>query len=158
VYIIAMEVDFDGAKRDKTLAERGLDFADAGKVFDGVHLSGQDTRQEYAEDRFITVGYLDDRLVVIVWTPRDDVRRIILDPVFGRGQVGCAAVRWQGAPTQWADAHQEKQRSQRAVAWLNRMRSVLTRWVKAGGERSLNRLAAFAAVGSGQLPNLGLSA
>jgi uncharacterized protein len=38
-----MEVDFDGAKRDKTLAERGLDFADAGKVFDGVHLSGQNT-------------------------------------------------------------------------------------------------------------------
>ena len=72
--------------------------------------------------------------------------------------MGCDAVRWQGAPTQWADAHQEKQHSQRTVAWLNRLRSVLTRWVKAGGESSLNRLEVFAAVGSGQLPNLGLSA
>ena len=51
--------------------------------------------------------------------------------------MGYDAVRWQGAPTQWADAHQEKQHSQRTVAWLNRLRSVLTRWVKAGGERNL---------------------
>ena len=80
---------------------------------------------------------------------------MILDPVVGRGRVGCDAVRWQGAPTQWADAQQEKQRSQRAVAWLNRMRSVLTRWVMAGGERNLNQHAAFVAVRSGQLPNLG---
>ena len=79
-----------------------------------------------------------------------------LVPVVGRGRVGCDAVRGQGAPTQWADADQEKQRSQRAVARLNRLRSVLTRWVMAGGERNLNGHAAFAAVGSGQLPDLGL--
>jgi uncharacterized DUF497 family protein len=30
-----------------------------------------------AQDRFITMGHLDDRLVVLVWTPRDDVRRVI---------------------------------------------------------------------------------
>jgi uncharacterized DUF497 family protein len=42
-----------------------------------LHLTGQDTRQGYAEDRFISVGLLDARLVVIVWTPRGEVRRII---------------------------------------------------------------------------------
>jgi hypothetical protein len=47
-------------------------------------------------------------------------------------------------------------RSQHAVAWLNRMRSVLTRWVMAGGEKNLKQHAAFVAVRSGQLPNLGL--
>ena len=31
----------------------------------------------YEEDRFITVGWLDARLVVLVWTPRGEVRRII---------------------------------------------------------------------------------
>jgi len=31
----------------------------------------------YPEDRFITVGWLDTRLVVLVWTPRGEVRRII---------------------------------------------------------------------------------
>ena len=54
-----------------------MDFARAGEVFAGLHLTGQGTRQGYAEDRFISVGLLDARLVVIVWTPRGEVRRII---------------------------------------------------------------------------------
>ena len=72
-----MKFEFDAAKRNKTLAERGLDFARAGEIFDGLHLTGQDTRQEYTEDRFITVGHLEGRLVVLVGTPRGDLRRII---------------------------------------------------------------------------------
>ena len=72
-----MRIEFDGAKRDKTLAERGLDFARAAEVFEGIHLTAPDSRQDYTEDRFITMGHLDDRLVVLVWTPRDVVRRII---------------------------------------------------------------------------------
>jgi hypothetical protein len=72
-----MKLEFDPAKRDKTLAERGLDFARASEIFDGLHLTGQDTRQDYTEDRFITVGHLEGRLVVLVWTPRGDLRRII---------------------------------------------------------------------------------
>jgi len=72
-----MQVEFDSTKRDKALAERGLDFARAGEVFAGRHFTGQDMRQDYAEDRFITVGLLDTRLVVLVWTPRGEVRRII---------------------------------------------------------------------------------
>ena len=71
--------------------------------------------------------------------------------------MGCDAVRWQGVQTQWALAHQEKQRSQRAVAWLNRLRSVLAQWVKVRGQSELNRHAASEAVVSGQLPNLGSS-
>lgn len=72
-----MEIEFDQDKRDKTLQERGLDFARAVEVFAGVHFTGQDTRMDYVEDRFISVGWLDARLVVLVWTPRGEVRRII---------------------------------------------------------------------------------
>jgi uncharacterized DUF497 family protein len=72
-----MNLEFDQDKRDKTLQERGLDFALAAEVFAGVHFTGQDTRVDYVEDRFITVGWLDARLVVLVWTPRGEVRRII---------------------------------------------------------------------------------
>ena len=54
-----------------------MDFARAGKVFAGLHFTGQDIRQAYAEYRFISVGLIDARLVVIVWTPRGEVRRII---------------------------------------------------------------------------------
>lgn len=72
-----MEIEFDPVKRDKTLLERGLDFARASEVFKGTHFTGQDTRANYEEDRFITVGWLDARLVVMVWTPRGEARRII---------------------------------------------------------------------------------
>jgi uncharacterized DUF497 family protein len=72
-----VNLEFDQDKRDKTLKERELDFARAAEVFAGIHFTGQDTRVGYAEDRFITVGWLDARLIVLVWTPRGEVRRII---------------------------------------------------------------------------------
>lgn len=72
-----MLVSFDPEKRALTLQQRGLDFADAYKVFQAKHFTAPDLRQEYAELRNITIGYLDDRMVVIVWTKRDDSRRII---------------------------------------------------------------------------------
>jgi len=72
-----MDLEFDPVKRDKTLLERGLDFARAGDVFSGIHFTGRDKRQNYREDRFITVGWLDSNVIVIVWTPRGETRRII---------------------------------------------------------------------------------
>jgi uncharacterized protein len=36
-----------------------------------------DDRREYGEPRFITAGMLDDRIVIIAWTPRGVARRII---------------------------------------------------------------------------------
>jgi uncharacterized protein len=72
-----MLIEFDPLKRDKTLTERRLDFADAEKVFNGHQFTLQDERQDYSEPRFITVGKLNARMVVIVWTPRGNTRRII---------------------------------------------------------------------------------
>lgn len=72
-----MRITFDPPKRDATLEERGLDFADAGEVFAGLTLDHEDDRFEYGEQRIITVGYLRGRMVIIVWTPRGDARHII---------------------------------------------------------------------------------
>lgn len=72
-----MQIIFDIVKRDKTLLERGLDFADANAVFAGRHLTAEDVRHDYGERRFIPVGMLLERLVVLVWTPRGAARRII---------------------------------------------------------------------------------
>ena len=72
-----MSLEFDQVKREKTLLERGLDFVRAVEVFDGIHFTGQDKRVDYEEDRFITVGWLGDDMIVMVWTPRGEVRRII---------------------------------------------------------------------------------
>ncbi len=72
-----MEIEYDPNKRDKTLAERGLDFADAGQVFSGLSATLPDTRKDYGEERFITTGLLGNRVVVVVWTKRGGKRRII---------------------------------------------------------------------------------
>lgn len=72
-----MELEWDEVKRQKTLEMRGLDFADAPIVFNSALANIEDERQEYGESRIITVGYLRERMVVIVWTQRNNARRII---------------------------------------------------------------------------------
>ena len=71
-----MRITFDPAKREKTLSERGLDFADAECVFAGVTLEVEDTRRDYGEPRIICYGYLDKRMVVVGYTPRGGERHV----------------------------------------------------------------------------------
>jgi uncharacterized DUF497 family protein len=59
------------------LRVRGLDMRRAKEVFAGTHLTRPDDRHAYGESRFVTVGWLDERLVVFVWTPRGAARRLI---------------------------------------------------------------------------------
>ncbi|HCE41212.1 MAG: hypothetical protein CL551_14595 [Alcanivorax sp.] len=72
-----MKITFDAAKRQRTLIERGLDFADAAKVFGQLHFTFPDQRARYPEPRFISIGYLGPTLVVLVWTPKDAGYRVI---------------------------------------------------------------------------------
>ena len=72
-----MRITCDSGKRLRTLAERGLDMRRANVVFSGLHLTRPDDRFDYGEPRYVTVGWLDSRLVVFVWTPRGSARRII---------------------------------------------------------------------------------
>ncbi len=72
-----MEIDYDPANRATTLDERGLDMAQAGEVFDGPHLTFEDDRQNYGEPRYITLGHLGGRMVVLAWTPRGSACRVM---------------------------------------------------------------------------------
>jgi len=72
-----MKVTFDPVKRNATLRSRGLDFAEAPRVFAGEHYTKPDLRFDYGEPRFQTVGFLSGRMVMVVWTPRDQTRHII---------------------------------------------------------------------------------
>jgi len=71
-----MRVTYDPEKRERTLRERGLDFEDAKFVFAGVTLEVEDTRKDYGEARIICYGYLEDRLVVVGYTPRGAARHV----------------------------------------------------------------------------------
>jgi uncharacterized DUF497 family protein len=72
-----MAITYDPAKRERTLRERGLDFEDAAAVFASSTLNIPDLRRNYGEPRINTIGYLDNRMVIICWTPRGDDRRVI---------------------------------------------------------------------------------
>lgn len=71
-----MRIAFDPKKREVTLLERGLDFADAVQVFAGPTFEVEDLRRDYGETRIICYGLLDERLVVVGYVPRGAVRHI----------------------------------------------------------------------------------
>lgn len=71
-----MRITFDPAKRERTLAERGLDFADAAHVFAGITVETEDTRKDYGEVRVICFGMLHGRMVVVGYTPGGAARHV----------------------------------------------------------------------------------
>jgi len=72
-----MKITFDAAKREWTLRERGLDFAEATAVFAGAAIDIPDRRHDYGEPRINSVGYLRGRMVIVCWTPRGEARHVI---------------------------------------------------------------------------------
>lgn len=75
-----MRITYDPAKRQKSLAERGLDFEDAGEVFAGVTVEVDDDRLDYGERRIICYGLLEGRIVVVGYTPRGEDRHVFSMP------------------------------------------------------------------------------
>jgi len=64
-------------KRQATLARRQLDFADAEYVFVGPTFTFEDERRDYGERRWVTMGLLREKVVVIVHTETEDEIRVI---------------------------------------------------------------------------------
>jgi len=64
-------------KRQKNLNTRGLDFAEAEKVFTGPTFTFEDDREDYGEQRQVTLGLLRDGVMVIVHTETKEEIRII---------------------------------------------------------------------------------
>ena len=70
--------EWDEQKNKSNFAKHGLDFADAEHVFSGPdRVTYRDARFDYGEDRFITLGLLKGRVVVIAYTQRGEKTRII---------------------------------------------------------------------------------
>ena len=64
-------------KRAATLLRRGLDFSQVEQVFAGPTFTFEDTRADYGEQRWVTLGLLRTKVVVIIHTETDDEIRII---------------------------------------------------------------------------------
>jgi uncharacterized protein len=72
-----MEFAWDESKRIANLHKHGIDFLDVPAVFDGYILTIEDNRFDYGEDRFVTFGLLQGRIVAVVHTESEDCIRII---------------------------------------------------------------------------------
>ena len=69
--------EWDEGKSLENLVKHGLSFHDAQTVFTGSCVTLEDTRRDYGEPRFVTVGRLEGRVVVIAHTPRGERTRVI---------------------------------------------------------------------------------
>ncbi len=74
-----MKFEWDSEKNAENIKERGLSFSTATAVFtDSQRLTWQDTRKDYPEERFITIGKIDSRVHVVAFCERHgDTIRII---------------------------------------------------------------------------------
>jgi uncharacterized DUF497 family protein len=72
-----VEFEWDEAKRRSNLRKHGIDFVGVEQLFEGVTVTVLDDRADYGEERFVTFGLLDGRVVVVAHTESDEVIRII---------------------------------------------------------------------------------
>jgi uncharacterized DUF497 family protein len=71
-----MDFEWDETKRLRTIEARGLDFRDARHLFDGRPLYSYPSPRD-EEDRIVSVGPLQRRLIAVVWMERKGICRII---------------------------------------------------------------------------------
>ena len=77
-YTSFVNFEWDEDKNQENIRKHGLDFADAWEIFEAPMLTALDTRAEYGEDRWTGIGFLGNRIVVVVFTERgEDTTRII---------------------------------------------------------------------------------
>ena len=79
-----MEFEWDPDKSDATYARRGFDFAFAVGIFAGSTVEAVDARQDYGEVRVRAIGVTAGAMLVVVYTDRGDVRRVISARVASR--------------------------------------------------------------------------
>ena len=72
-----MEFDWEGAKSATNLRLRGFGFDHAALVFSGPTLETPDNRRANSEIPIRAIGAIDADVLVVVYTDRDGIRRII---------------------------------------------------------------------------------
>lgn len=73
-----MNFEWDEDKNRANIRKHGFDFGDAWEIFESPLLKRPDTRAFYGEVRWTGIGLLGNRIVVIIFTHRDeDTIRII---------------------------------------------------------------------------------
>ncbi|MCG6533761.1 MAG: BrnT family toxin [Syntrophales bacterium LBB04] len=72
-----MEFEWDEEKRLANVVKHGLDFTDAGRLFEDPFIVMTDNSCDYGENRSIAFGHVENRLIAVTFTKRQDIIRII---------------------------------------------------------------------------------
>ena len=71
------QFEWDSKKAASNLIDHKVGFEQAKEIFKGPRLEWPDTREDYGEDRYVSLGEVEGRCLVVVHTPRGDKIRII---------------------------------------------------------------------------------
>ena len=63
--------EWDEEKNKGNIHKRGFDFADAWEIFESPMQTALDLRKDYGEERWKGIGFLGNRIVVVVFTYRN---------------------------------------------------------------------------------------
>ena len=72
-----MDIDYDPEKNARNIAERCLSFDSVAEFDFNTARIAVDRRKDYRETRYVAVGYLHQRLHVLVFTETDTGLRVI---------------------------------------------------------------------------------
>ena len=72
-----MDFEWDEDKNQENIRKHGFDFGDAWEIFQAPFVIHLDLRTDYGEDRWIAIGLLGNRTVVVTFTLRGATKRII---------------------------------------------------------------------------------
>lgn len=72
-----MDFEWDEAKDQANVVKHGITFATARRIFCGVTMTWTDSRRDYGETREISIGQVDEAVVVVAHTRREERIRLI---------------------------------------------------------------------------------
>ena len=62
----------DPVKRKANLKKHEIDLAECEALFDEPMLTREDASESYGEQRLVSLGWLRSRVVLLVWTDREE--------------------------------------------------------------------------------------
>lgn len=77
LHFYCMDFEWDEDKRLSNIEKHNFDFVGVGKIFEGETATILDNRFDYNEERFVTFGVLEGRVIAVTHTETDETIRII---------------------------------------------------------------------------------
>lgn len=67
-----MNFEWNEEKNKENIRKHGFDFTDAWEIFEAPMKTALDLREDYGEERWVGIGFLGNRIVIVVFTYRDE--------------------------------------------------------------------------------------